>query len=162
MKDYLQVSENVTKGLTVEKTHKNYCPVKLDNLEGSNPLVKIPCVFKAPQIGDVALLKVLIVYQVSKRLDDSPSHATTQHSSTKTTWEPLHRAIKISIKVPLLPCIRLEYSLLKSLDSLTHLGLLKIQNLTQVKLSQNMQHVNSSVKCRLGCRVKLTIFTVGK
>jgi hypothetical protein len=132
MKDFLEVGEGLPQGLTVEPAHKNYCPVKLMSSESTDHLAKIPCVFKAPQIGDIAQLKVLVVYQVSKRNDDSPSHATTLHSSTKTTWEPLHRVIKVSIQVPLLPCIRLEYSLLKPLDSVTHLGLLKIQNLTQV------------------------------
>jgi len=40
---------------------------------------------------------------------------------------------KVTASAPLQPSLRLEYSFLKAFDSLTHIGLLKIHNLTPVR-----------------------------
>jgi hypothetical protein len=132
MKDFLEVSSS--SDYSIEDPTRNYTAMKL-NAEDSALTVKIPCVFKALQTGDTAKLKILIVYQVHKRADDHHhSLSSTPPSSSKLEWEPVHRVIKVSIKVPLQPCLRLEYSFLKSLDSVRYLGLLKIHNLVPVSL----------------------------
>jgi len=131
MKDFLEISQS--KSYTIEEPTKNYCPIKLEH-DGSNHLITIPCIYKTPEIGDSATIKLLIVYQVCKRVENSPSHSTPTRTTTTTTWEPLHRAIQVSVTVPMFPCLRMEYSKIKSIDSVTSLGLIKLQNLTQVKI----------------------------
>jgi len=83
-------------------------------------------------ISHLAILRILIVYQVTN-IVHAPVHASTPPSLSKLEWEPSHRVIQVSIKVPLQPCLRLEYSILKPVDSFTHLGLLKIHNLIPIQ-----------------------------
>ena len=108
--------------IVLEPSRKNYCPFRVA-FDGSSS-IRIPCVYKVPAEGDVTTLNILILYEIKHEDGVKP-----QFSAFGSV---LYRVIKISIKIPLLPSIRVEHSLLRKCDIQTAINLLKVQNLAKV------------------------------
>jgi hypothetical protein len=129
MNEFLEVSKEMPLH-KIDSVEKNYCPISV-NLDGS-PTVKIPCIFKAPQI-QLATLNILILYQVSELPENSNTHLETDEVlpfSTKLRALP-YRVIKVCVNIPLIPSLKLDYFFLKAVSSVQFLGLLKVENLMQ-------------------------------
>lgn len=123
MDETLQIlsSESVSSGSSfqVESTGKKFTQLFC---KGYNPKMSIPCIYKAPQSGDTAVLEMLVLYEIVTR-----SQQSTESEKRK------HRVTRVSLQIPLSPAVHVEYSSLKMLDCFTYLGLLRLYNLTVVR-----------------------------
>lgn len=121
MDETLQIlsSESLSSGSSfqVESTGKKFTQLIC---KGYNPKMSIPCIYKAPQSGDTAVLEMLVLYEIVTR---------SQESEKKK-----HRVTRVSLQIPLSPAVHVEYSSLKMLDCFTYLGLLRLYNLTVVSI----------------------------
>ncbi len=118
MTEYLEIQSN-SSSLQIASTKDNYC--RFIAVFDSDSKCRIPCIFKSPPTGDSFIIKLLVLYNF-KSLDNTRIN---------------HRVIKLSVKVPLLNCLKLEYSTLKLLNATSYVGLVKIHNLTPVIIFYN-------------------------
>lgn len=113
MKDHLEI-QDTSSSLQINSTKDNYCRFT-SSFDLST--CRIPCLLKTPSSGDSVTLKLLVLYNFNS-LD-----------STRVN----HRVIKITVKIPLLNCLKLEYTTLKLLNASSYVGLLRSHNLTPVR-----------------------------
>jgi hypothetical protein len=114
MEDRLEIQSDASSdaGLDIIAKKKNYTSLKA-HFDGSHGC-RLPCLYKAPQSGEHSVLNLLLVYLFNS-------------GNSK-----LHRIIKISVKIPLANCLKLNYATLKLLNAKTYIGLLRLHNLTPV------------------------------
>lgn len=125
MKDCLEISG--TSSLTI--TARNCTYYRFSASFDSDATCRIPCRFTAPASGETVLINLLFLYTFES------SEASRNN----------HRIIKIAIKVPLLNCLKLEYTTLRLLNATTYIGLIRAFNLTPVSLKFLCEYKNFEV-----------------